>query len=124
MDFNEQKIREHLKKLSVVDIADSVYLFGINFDKDSMDSIMSAIFALYNEVIDLKDMVERDFESRDGEKVLMPSTPQSQAVVIGDYYRKSDALTKVMASKEIRSLLGEYIRREYTEQDSNGRARN
>lgn len=100
----ELEIRQHLKKLTYEDLADSVYLFSINFNTDSLDNIFDSIMALYQNVKVLKEMVDSNFKSTDGVKVLMPSSRETQSVVIQDYVRKEFVLEKVLANKTVKSV--------------------
>lgn len=71
---NEHEIRNFLKTLSVVDIADSTYLFGIDFDKAPIDDILERIIVLCNNVITLQDIIRKDFKE---EGVLLPQSPET-----------------------------------------------
>lgn len=101
---DEMKIRTFLKTLTPIDIADSVHLFGIDFDTCQISEVVDSMFSLFCEVKTLERMVDNNFQSEDGEKVLMPSTPQTQTVVIQDYYRKAEALNKLLSCEELSKL--------------------
>ena len=101
MNTTEQNIRNYLKTFTVEDIANSVYLFGIDFDTAPIDDIMQSLSSLYKEVMGLKDMVDRDFNQKDGELVLLPKDRASQEVVIRDYSRKESALLKALSNEDI-----------------------
>ena len=101
MKNNESIIREHLKSLSVEDIADSTYLFGVNFDTESLDSIFSKLITIYETVMTLKSMIDNNFQNEDGPKILMPSTPQTQSIIIRDYYSKRAVLEKILSNEVI-----------------------
>ena len=110
----ELAIRNFFKTLSNEDIANSVYLFGLDFNKISLDSLFGYLIALYNEVIVLKDMVDRNFEQREGEHVLLPKDPKVQSVIIGDYYRKEGVLLKILNNKDVYELFIDYTAKQVT----------
>ncbi len=122
-NFNENIIREHMKKLSVMDIADSVYFFGINFDTCSLDDIVSSVWSLYCEVETLGRMVENDFQSDDDVKVLIPKSRETRDIVAQDYYRKKGALDKALACKDLVVLVRESMKKEYEKQETSGRSK-
>ena len=95
MDASEV-IRKHLKTLTAKDIADSTYLFGIDFDNDSIENIFGALNSLYEEVISLHKMINRNFTPEDDIKVMLPKDPASQTLVIQNYYAKENALLKAL----------------------------
>lgn len=119
----ETIIREHMKKLTVMDIADSVYFFGINFDTCSIDEIVSSVWSLYCEVEALERMVESDFQSDDDVKVLMPSSRETKTLVVQDYHRKKGALSKVLTCRELVDLVRDSINQEYENREANGRSK-
>ena len=113
MDAAEQNIRNYLKSFTVEDIANSVYLFGIDFDTVSIDYIMESLNALYEEVKTLKAMVDRDFKPLNGE--LLPKDPVVQTGIIQDLYKKESALLKALGNKDIYSAFVNYKRAEFKE---------
>lgn len=119
MNTTEQNIRNYLKTFTVEDIANSVYLFGINFDTAPIDYIMQSLSSLYEEVRVLKDMVDRDFNQKDGELVRLPKDRASQEVVIRDYYRKESALLKALSNEDIYNAFVSY---KMTESKKNNRS--
>ena len=108
MTNTEQNIRNYLKTLTVEDIADSVYLFGIDFDKAPMIDIMGALSSLYEEVKVLEGMVARDFEQEEGKLVRLPKDKYTKDVVIRNYSRKRAALAKVLRNKNIFEVFTSY----------------
>lgn len=94
-------IREHLKTLTVEDISDSTYLFGVDFDTDSLDTIFNKLITIYDNVKTLRGMIDNDFKSPDDIKILMPSTPQTKSVIIQDCARKESALEKALANPTV-----------------------
>ena len=94
----EQHIREHFKTFTSTDIADSTYLFGINFDTDSIESILDSVIALYQEVKMLSDIIDSDFRKDSEVKVLVPKTQETQNIVIENCYRKEAALNKALSN--------------------------
>ena len=108
MTNTEQNIRNYLKTLTVEDIADSVYLFGMDFDKAPMIDIMEALSSLYEEVKVLEGMVERNFEQEEGKHVLIPKDRYTQDTVIRNYNRKKAALEKVLRNKNIFEIFTSY----------------
>lgn len=99
-------IRNYLKTLSVEDIANSVYMYGINFDTATIDLIISSINSLYEEVITLDRIVESGFVSETGAR--LPKDSKNQEIIIQDYSKKKDALLKILSNKNIFDLLAYY----------------
>lgn len=97
----EQQIREHFKTFTPIEIADSTYLFGINFDTDPIESILDSVIALYREVKTLKELVDSDFKKDSDIKVLVPKTQETQTIVIQNYYRKESALNKALSNEYV-----------------------
>ena len=101
------EIREYLKKLSNEDIANSVYLVGIDFDNCALDIIINSIIQLLNEVISLKNIYD---SFKEEPKVLSPipkishnpkESPQYRQAISEEYFRKSSALTKIVSNNYI-----------------------
>lgn len=115
----EQQIREHFKTFTPIDIADSTYLFGINFDTDSIESILDNVIALYREVKELRDIIDSDFRKDSEEKVLVPRGRETQSIVIENCYRKESALNKALSNQyvleSVRKRLAEKSREEKQE---------
>ena len=97
----EQQIREHFKTFTPIEIADSTYLFGINFDTDPIESILDSVIALYREVKTLKELDDTDFKKDSDIKVLVPKTQETQTIVIQNYYRKESALNKALSNEYV-----------------------
>lgn len=97
----EQQIREHFKTFTPIEIADSTYLFGINFDTDPIESILDSVIALFREVKELRDIVDSDFRKDSEEKVLVPRDRETQNIVIQNCYRKESALNKALSNKYV-----------------------
>ena len=114
MITKEINIRNFFKTLSNEDLANSVYLFGLDFDNISLDDLFGHLIALYNEVVILKDMVDRNFEQREGEHVLLPRDPKVQSVIIGDYYRKKGVLSKVLNNNDVYEVFIDYNTKQST----------
>ncbi len=106
----ESKIREYLKTLDYVDIANSTFLFGVDFDNDSIDQIMKSISALYMNVMSLKDLIDRDFKPVGGE--LLPKDPETQSIIIRDYNAKESALYKVLNNDDVYSAFIDFAKKE------------
>lgn len=115
----EQQIREHFKNFTPIDIADSTYLFGINFDTDSIESILDNVIALYREVKELRDIIDSDFRKDSEERVLVPRDRETQNIVIENCYRKESALNKALSNQyvleSVRKRLAEKSREEKQE---------
>ena len=105
---NEQIIRDHLKTLSIEDIADSVYLYGVDFDKAPIESIMEAIYSLNSEVKSLGSLVERNFEQEEGKHVRLPKDRVTKNVVIESYYQKESALRKILSNSYVYFVFDNY----------------
>lgn len=97
----EQQIRDHFKTFTPVEIADSTYLFGINFDTDSIESILDSVIALYREVKELRDLIASDFRKDSEERVLVPRERETQNIVIENCYRKECALNKALSNRYV-----------------------
>lgn len=106
MNTTEQNIRNYLKTFTDEDIANSVYLYDINFDTAPIDYIMQSLISLYKEVSALKAIVDRNFEPLDGE--FLPKDPVIQAGIIQDYYRKESALSKALSNEDIYNAFNSY----------------
>lgn len=105
MYTNEEKIRNFMKGLTAIDIANSVHLYGIDFESCEFSEIINSVFSLFCEVNELRRMIENDFECKDDVKVLYPSTNQTQEVIIRDYHIKQQALTKILSCQELVDIL-------------------
>ena len=107
----ESKIREYLKTLDYVDIANSTFLFGVDFDNDSIEHIMAMIMSLYINVKNLKSIIDRNFKPVDGE--LLPKDPTVQAMIIRDYYAKESALNKVLNNDDVYTAFIDFAKKEH-----------
>lgn len=103
----ESEIRHHLKTLTNEDIANSVLLVGTDFDNTPIDTIMNSIMQLILEVINLKNIYDN---FRDEPKVLSPvprvshdpkNSSEYRRIITEEYYRKNNALSKIVANKYI-----------------------
>ena len=99
MYSQEENIRNHFRKFSVEDIADSVHFYGLDFDNDSIDKIMQSLDSLYEEVTSLRSMIDRNFQSEI--KTLMPNSPEIQTGIIQDCYKKESALLKALSNQDV-----------------------
>lgn len=95
----ELNIRNYFKTFTAEDLANSIYLFDINFDTVPIESIMQALNSLYEEVKDLKAIIDRDFQSQNGE--LLPKNPMIQSTIIQDCYKKEAALLKSLSNSDV-----------------------
>lgn len=109
MYSSEETIRNFMKKLTVMDIANSVHFYGVDFETCEISEIFNCVYSLFCDIKSTERMVKNNFQSEDGEKVLLPSSRESQEVVIQDYYRKCDVLNKVLECGEIADMLRERI---------------
>lgn len=105
--INECEIRNFLKTLTVEDIANSTYLFGIDFDKATIEDILECIIVLYNNVQTLHDIIRKDFKE-DG--VLLPQSPETQAVIIADYECKGSVLLKLLNNSSIKDAISKKLK--------------
>ena len=101
MYSESQEIRSYLKTLTTEDIANSFYLIGVNFDTVDLDTLFGYIIALYNNVMDLQSLIDRNFQPENDEKVLLPTDPKVQANIIIDYNKKSEALSKILENDAV-----------------------
>ena len=99
-------IRNHLKTLTDEDIANSVYLFGRDFDTEPIDGILQALSSLTDEVATLNAMISRDFEPIGDVK--MPKDAKTQEIIIRDYNCKKDALMKALSNEAVYNALKSY----------------
>lgn len=108
-NLKEEKIRTFLKTLTVMDIANSVYLYGIDFETCEISEVVNSIYSLFCEVKTLERMVENDFKSEDHGKALLPSSKETKSVVIQDYSRKCSALNKILNCPELLEMFRDRI---------------
>lgn len=106
MNFEELQVRNYLKTLSHVTIVDSVYLFGMDFDSESIYEIFKSIYALEKEVESLQSIINRNFESVNGE--MLPKSRESQAIISQGCFRKSTALDNILKNKTLKDLYEKY----------------
>ena len=116
MNTIEMQIREFLKTLSLAEVYDS-NLYGIDFDKASIYSIMQSINALYNDVESLGSIVNRNFEQKEGEHILLPKDRDTQNIVAQSYYNKQSALNKLLSNQYVSYAFNSY--RKSQEEGSN-----
>jgi len=109
--LKEQEARAYLKTFSAVDISNSTYLFNIDFDNDPIDDICSSIESLYNETLSLQRLIESNFcaTNEDGDKVLVPSSPKVQGIIINDYIQKCGVLNKCFANDSLVDCMRDYM---------------
>lgn len=101
--LEEQKIRNYLLNLSKNEKADSVYLFRLDFATCPIEIILSSIVNLYEEVNNLKNIIEERFQEED--RTLTKEEAVKQAEIIKDYGRKSDVLDKILCN----NLIYDYV---------------
>lgn len=101
MNDIEKNIRDYLKTLTPEEIANSVYLFGVNFDSISMDLLFEKLFSLYENVTALRNMIDDNFSNGDGPKILLPKSSEIQSIIIRDCYCKADVLNKILENTTI-----------------------
>jgi len=99
--INESDIRKYLSSLSLDDVANSVYLYGIDFNNENLDKIFESILFLYDEVATLQKIIQERFENLDETQVLTAEESAMQAAIIQDYHKKSNVLNKVLNNNEI-----------------------
>lgn len=92
-------IRNYFKTLTDEDIANSTFLYGIDFDNDPLDKIFKAVSQLYDNVTELNSMIARNFTSK--HDVKMPKDFNTQSIIIQDYHCKSSALRKILSNKTV-----------------------
>ena len=106
----EQNVRNYLKSFTVEDIANSVYLFGMDFDTVPIELIMESLGTLYEEVKTLKGMIDRDFNPVNGE--ILPKDPVIQSNIIQDCFKKESALLKALSNKDVYEMFINYKKAE------------
>lgn len=111
----EQIIRNHFKTLSPTDIADS-YLLGVNFDEDPLDEILGYVVSLYYDVKDLQRIVASDFGKNSEEKVLLPSSRETQGIVCQNLYHKESALSNIISNQVVLDAVVETIKQRNKEE--------
>lgn len=109
MCTNEQLIRDYLSNMKSEEIANSIHLIGINFERDSFDNIMNAIVALYLDVADTAKLITNDFVKSDG-KIL--DNPDTRSSLIMDHELKSKVLNKLLDYQPIVSELSNIFQNE------------
>ena len=107
---SENEIREHLKALTPKDIADSTYLFGVDFENEPIESILDSIISLYDETKQLNKIIESDFGKNNEEKILLPQSRETQSIVIENYSRKYDALEKILSNPYVADEVAKRIK--------------
>ena len=109
IDIDENKIRKYLiENITEYDKGASIHLFDLDFNNDSIEVIIEHINSLYDDVISLNSMVKRNFQSENGEKVLMPQSREIQQGIVQDLSVKNTVLQKVLESPDIFSFLVKY----------------
>ena len=101
----ETKVREYLKSLDNVTLADS-FLVLYDLGTTPISTIIEKIYSLYYDVSRLGQLVNSGFESKNGEKV--PTTPTTQGIVIKDYFLKKAALNKILENRDVLEMFSEY----------------
>ena len=114
----DKKIREYFKTFTPVEIGDSTYLFGINFDTAPMEIILDSLIALYQEVKDLRELIDSNFREDSEEKILVPKDQTTQQIVIENYYRKTCVLQKALSNTNVLISLKARIREKQREEES------
>lgn len=110
-----KQIREHFKTFTPIDIADATHLFGINFDTDSIESILDSVIALYREVKNLRDLIGSNFMEDSEEKVLVPKDKATQDIVIENCYRKQVVLNKALSNEYVLKMVKARIKEQEKE---------
>ena len=95
----EQEIRLYLSNLSKLELADSVYLFALDFMNCPMEDIYESIVNLYVEVSNLRNIIENRLS--DDNIVLTKEELGKQQQIFEDYSKKSNALDSVMGNNVI-----------------------
>lgn len=106
MIITEQNIRNFFKTLTVEDIANSVHFFGIDFDNESIETIMQILNRLYEDVKTLRNIIDRDFKSQNGER--LPKDEHTQRIIIKDCNNKETVLFKVLSNGNIYNMFIEF----------------
>ncbi len=116
-------IRNHLLSLNGTILYDA-NLSGINFSTTPINIIIEEIINSINEYKELKKLINNDFNTE--VKTLVPSTYETQMVVINDCLLKERALNEILANSYVyniimtRLLLQQYMDTNNT-QDTNYR---
>ena len=98
---HDQEIRNHFNTFTVEEIANSTYFNGIDFNTESIESIMSYLNALFENVKTLSEMIDRNFKQKNDEHVLLPRDHNTQEIIGRDYYEKSAVLSKALSNKYV-----------------------
>ena len=96
---HDQEIRNHFNTFTVEEIANSTYFNGIDFNTEPIESIMSYLNDLFENVKTLSKMIDRNFKQKNDEHVLLPSDHNTQKIIGRDYYEKSAVLSKALSNK-------------------------
>jgi len=98
--INENDIKKYFNNFSEEEIANSVYLYGLDFENDSFDNILDSVAALYDEVNTLNDIIVSRFENNEG-KVLTKEQSAVQYNIIQDYQKKSSILKRILMNDNV-----------------------
>ena len=99
MNIREENIRSFFRTFSVEDIVNSDYLFGIDFAHDSINIIMESLSLLYEEVKELRKMIDSNFETYP--KILNPQSSEVQVTVAQDLSKKEFVLLKALGNRDV-----------------------
>ena len=102
----EERVREFLSKLPLEVIVDSTFLYGVDFETASLDTIMGRICSLTEHIKSLENL----FAEYDGSKVLRISPkPTLSNEIYSDYDNKQDALRIILSNKDVLFLYKLYL---------------
>lgn len=110
MYSNEQLIRDYLSNLNINEIANSIHLIGINFERDNFDDIMSAIMSLYLDVAETAKAITNGFIKSNGENIL--ANPDSRLSLVDEQEKKTNILNKLLDYQPIMVELSKKIQTE------------
>ena len=91
--------------MTVEDIANSVHFFGIDFDNESIETIMQILNRLYEDVKTLRNIIDRDFKSQKEER--LPKDEHTQRI-IKDCNNKETVLFKILSNGNIYNMFIEF----------------
>ena len=118
MYSDEQEIRAHFKTLTNEDIANSIYLIGVDLDTIDIDSLLDKVYSLYEEVNTLRRMINGGFKPEGDDPVLLPKDPRVQAGIMDDLSRKQSALIKILDNDKVYYAFWGYRQKDTNEKQS------
>ena len=103
-----QELKRFLKSLTPEELFCTNFV-GANFDDMSMEYIVMTVRGLVDEVLSYKNMIDNNFQSANGEKVLIPKSREAQESVLKNYDDKLSGLKKLFTNDTLYKIISEYM---------------